>query len=835
IYTYPTDEEKFVLLPCKSVYTVGRLSTDLIIQEDLSVSRTHVKLYLSGKDNDTLQVEDLDSRYGTFIYQRNGKEAKKIATRTRTPLNAGIRLRFGGNTSVWQVTQLKLVTTASALTRLQVQELEQLLKPLGGVVSLNWTEECSHLTMNEASVTVKLLHALLENKPIVTFAFWRKLLQVAQSTHVKEGWPQPKDYQPTNMDVKWRPERTTLFAGKTFVFMNRKHLEIYGAVVQKAGAACKDLKSGVRKVFLTKKDVIVIQYVPSTQSQATESFNSIQGKYSPVTSVISSVEILEQAGLRIIQEYEIGMALLHCSIKEFCNPSHKFTNDSLPATESVTSSMDFNSSILAPNTERSVGRSSAEVFSELTVPESDVPQEPKRTAQKRHHVAVILESSDEEQEKAASKRAKHVLQKKPMGNDKKHAIQKNSSDEDEPPPPNPKKKQKVFCVDSSDEENNNDAEKPIESSAPRPNIPEARKTPELDIIDHVNLATKKPVPVTRTSPRLKANTDAKNITNNQAKQPVGQTKRPVLLDALDHDEDDDASALFQFSKKPVERKSAVKPSNPPGRINVINFLQKSQQESSAELPSQSQTTSHKRPRLEPLNDSDSDDCEDLFNFADSNKKRQKRAETTNNDSSDGFFNFTNAEDRQSDAVNQDFVQTEPFCAEREMEKAKSKYIVPQRKDQRRKVDISGWLSCSRLGANDIKSEANVSVEMAALAGAKLEKSFKEDPDPVEEDSKKHLKWLAAMNDGIQVRMCNLNITTTRNADEVDSASLNGSASNKYGGRQNFKKFVKVKCFVFLFSVDLNFTFSPQTTNPHPQRRVVSLKRLQLVDGMVTCT
>lgn len=277
--TNPTDEEKFVLLPCKDVYTVGRLSTDLIIQEDLSVSRTHVKLHLSGKkEDDTLQVEDLASRYGTFIYPRNAREAKKIPARTLTPLTQGVRVLFGGSTSVWQVTQLKLVTTPSALARAQVLELEELLKPLGGVVSPNWTEECSHLTMNEASVTVKLLHALLENKPIVTFAFWRKLLQAAQCIHVKEGWPQPEDYQPTNMDVTWRPERTTLFAGKTFVFMNRKHFEIYGAVVQKAGAACKDLNSGVRKTFLTKKDVIVIQYVPSTQSQATQTINTIQGK-----------------------------------------------------------------------------------------------------------------------------------------------------------------------------------------------------------------------------------------------------------------------------------------------------------------------------------------------------------------------------------------------------------------------------------------------------------------------------------------------------------------------------------------------------------------------------
>jgi len=268
------------LLPAKKVYTVGRLATDLIVAQDLSISRNHVQIHLPGEEDedDCLQIEDLGSRYGTFTFPRNSQKPRKVPAKTMTPLPDGTRVRFGANLSIWQVTRLKLITTVSALTRPEIQELAEILKPMGGTVSSNWTDECSHLTMNEASVTVKLLHAMLENKPIVTFAYWRKLLQAAQSVHVKEGWPQPEDYQPTNMDVTWRPERTRLFAGKTFVFMNRKHFEMYGSVVQKAGATCKDINSGVRKTFLTKADVIVIQYVPSTQSQATESINSIQGR-----------------------------------------------------------------------------------------------------------------------------------------------------------------------------------------------------------------------------------------------------------------------------------------------------------------------------------------------------------------------------------------------------------------------------------------------------------------------------------------------------------------------------------------------------------------------------
>ncbi|KAH8361526.1 hypothetical protein KR084_007170, partial [Drosophila pseudotakahashii] len=813
----PTDEEKFVLLPVKKVYTVGRLATDLIVAQDLSISRNHVKIHLPGEEeDDCLQIEDLGSRYGTFTFPRNSQKPRKVSAKTMTPVPVGTRVRFGANLSIWQVTRLNLVTTVSALTRPEIQELAEILEPMGGTVSSNWTDECSHLTMNEASVTVKLLHAMLENKPIVTFGYWRKLLQSAQSIHVKEGWPQPEDYQPTNMDVTWRPERTRLFAGKTFVFMNRKHFEMYGSVVQKAGAACKDINSGVRKTFLTKSDVIVIQYVPSTQSQATESINSIQGRF----------DILEQGGRRIIQEYEIGMALIHCSTKEFCNPAHKIViGDSLPTTESVTSSMAFNSSIIVPNTERSARQSSGTAISELVVPESDecdmekedsVPVSSTSSLRKRSH-AITVDSSDEEKEASASKRAKQLLSEK-LNIKAKNDILQDSSDDKEPPanirskrarppaakqhmtrrskavceeksvpPPNkhlPTRGKRVYCVDSSDEENENSHE-PKESSAAVNNAPSSvKKKPEA-------------LSATRISPRLNAKSVATNITNKPPEKLPVPPKRPVLSVALD-DEDDD-EGLFQFRKTPQKTAdTAAKPkSAAKGKISVINFLEKSQPPPTSmpsQLESQSQTQPRKRLRLELLNESDSDDCENLFNFADSKKKKKKQQEEENNeDSTDGLFNF-NCE-RPSDAIDQDSVLTEPFLPE-VGQKNKSKYIVVQRKEQPKKVDISGWLSCSRLH-DDIKSEADAEV--------KLEASIKADPD--EE------KWLAAMKDSIQVRMCNLNIVNRSQADEVD-ASVEDSVS-KYSGRKNFKKFVK-------------------TNNPHPQRRIVALKSLQLADGMVTC-
>ncbi|KAH8259234.1 hypothetical protein KR026_000950, partial [Drosophila bipectinata] len=800
----PSDNEKFVLLPNKPVYTVGRQATDLIIKEDLSVSRTHVKFHLPDEQDASLKIEDLGSRYGTFIFSGSTNEAKKVAPKQLTPIPVGIRVRFGGTTSIWKVTQLKIVTTTSSLGQEEVQDLVALLRPLGGAVTSAWTEGCSHLTMNGASVTVKLLHAMLENKPIVTVAYWRDMLKTAQRIHLKEGWPQPEDYQPPNLDVKWRPERTRLFAGKTFIFMHRKHIDMYGSVVQKAGAACKDLNNGVRKTFLTRKNVIVIQYVPSTQSQSTESVNFV-------------IDTLEQAGLRIIQEYEIGMALINCSIAEFCNPLHKLSNDSMPTTESMTSSLALNSSILAPNTERSERQSIPAFTSELTVPESDAYEMDESEAQsvkkaKRCH-ASISKSSDEEMVNNV-KRARSSIQEEPKIRNK-NPIMIDSSDEEEspkPPPPVQKrelaKKNKPVYVDSSDEENSPAAvkEKEIEKKKEVTRSPATRSSSRLN-------ADNKTTNITKTLPaKTAAVLERKNITNEPPKNPTTKPKSNTVLTVASDDDDEE---LFQFSKpfeEPKESSNAkpgqVSRSNTSSRISVANFLEKSQPQeprpSNSQSQIQSQTQPRKRLRLEPLNESDSDDGENLFNFAGSKKKKRNHEEEAKNDSNNGFFNFNS-----NTEVDQDFIPTEPFPSKVE-NKSMSKYVVPQRKEVRKKVDVSGWLSGSRLHQT-IKSEANVSLDGGENLEVKLEKSIKEDPDE-EHDNKANLKWEMSMKDSIQVKMCSLNISN-RSQDELD-APLE-TYESKYADHKNFKKFVK-------------------TSNLHPRAPIAPLKRLQLADGIVTC-
>ncbi|XP_068149625.1 nibrin [Drosophila tropicalis] len=809
-------EEKFVLLPIKKFYTVGRLSTDLILKDDLSISRTHVRLHLpqTGTDQE-LRIEDLGSKYGTFLNADIAKN-KKMEAKVLMPVKVGSSVRFGAMSSIWHVTQLNLVTATSSLTRPQIQELEQLLKPLGGSVVQNWTNECNYLTMNEASVTLKLLHALLDHTPIVTCSFWRDLLQAARCVHVTDGWPQPQDYQPTNIDVKWRPERTKLFEGKTFVFMNRKHFDMYGLVVQKAGGACKDLISGVRKTFLTKKDVIVIQYVPSTQSQATETINSIQ-------------EILEQAGLRIIQEYEIGMALINCSTKEFCNPAHSLVFDSMPPAESMTSSLAASSSIIVPSTEQAQGskcnvnKGTVEVVISESDDEGDKPQlkskRPKRItatstqkAVRKRNPSQFVDSPDEDEPK---KQTSQITRKRKISDNCASLV--NSPDEDKSvSKPKKQKSNNIMFVDSSSD--NDDTEDKKKISVPPHKKTQKTKAKEPALAENLEKKTRvSPAQPRRSPPSVK--------TTKQEPE-----KQPNLIAPQESNEShSDEENLFQFKTTKINNLPAVKEKpveQPPPRISVRNFLEKSQNVQLVEASERhhqaqpaSQSKSRKRLRLELLNESDSGNEDNLFDFGDSKKQKRNTMQSVSGDDSndDGLFNFQTKTGADQSSHNkqgdQDSICTEPFVPNAKVEVKTSKYVVPQPQLKSRVVNVSGWLSCG--GPHDkLKLETNQSLESKSLPADTLLKVKHEIGMGIKQEMVDDTTnaWVLSMKDSIQVQMCSLNISS-RFHEAVDATANEVSTIDKYTGRKNFKKFVR-------------------KSNLHPQKRILEMKRLQLADGMV---
>ncbi|XP_037945005.1 nibrin-like isoform X2 [Teleopsis dalmanni] len=311
-------DETFTLISEKNNYTVGRTSADLVLSHDNSISRSHSILRIIVSDKETLALEDIGSKYGTFINE-NIENSVKLNQGEQQELSDGDRVRFGVFKNIWHVSHAPIISAISGLSSGDAKILEHYMSILGGKLVDKWDMKCTHLTMKEFRLTVKALHALVEQRPIVTLDYWRNFVDAARRG--RSTLPQPNEYKPINsndlmghnLDCTITPARKTVFSGMTFVFMNANQLELYGPIIIKAGGATRDLKSGVQKSFLLKSNVVVLQYVPSTQSQ----------------------DYLETNNLRFIPEYEIGLAIVHCSTEKFCNPSYKVINGLIPSTSSM--------------------------------------------------------------------------------------------------------------------------------------------------------------------------------------------------------------------------------------------------------------------------------------------------------------------------------------------------------------------------------------------------------------------------------------------------------------------------------------------------------------------
>ncbi|KAM7356431.1 nibrin isoform 1-T1 [Cochliomyia hominivorax] len=312
--THTTSGESACFLPEKLKYSIGRSGADVELQDDICVSRAHAAIHLV-KHNELykLELEDLGSKYGTFL-NKNIETNTALEKGRKMSLKVNDLIRFGRLHNIWKVQFMDIQTVTSSLSPEDSVQIKSYINALRGKILEQWSPNCTHLTMKDPSITMKLLHALIEQKVIVTPVYWKDLLNMAN--RVKGHLPKPESYKPDfgdeNIDFSCNNKRRLLFKGTTFVFLNRKHFDMYCPIITSAGGACKDLNSGVQKAFLLKDKVVVIQYTPSTQTQSSQTINTI-------------ADFLELNSKRIIPEYEIGLAILHCSTDKYCNPSFKMT------------------------------------------------------------------------------------------------------------------------------------------------------------------------------------------------------------------------------------------------------------------------------------------------------------------------------------------------------------------------------------------------------------------------------------------------------------------------------------------------------------------------------
>lgn len=396
----PEAGEPNYLLPRKE-YVVGRKNCDILLPNDQSISRAHAHLTVTDQ---TLILKDT-SKYGTFV------NSQRVAENTPVNLKSGDEVIFGVFHSKFSVGHLKLLVCSSCLDNDGKASLSQVLLALGGKLVNNWTQDCTHLVMPTAKVTIKTISALLCCRPIVKPEFFSELNRAAQQ---KLHPPKAESFIPEldepslnreEVNLGAIPLRKRLFCGKTFVFLSSKQVKRLSAAVGFGGGRYQLLEEGLlsHDLLQSPQSCVVDATTGSSQtllsSSAVEWANSVKN-------------IVQRNGLRVITESEIGLAAIYASCDSYCNPSGQIPDsESAPklapkipsaslsqigaVDETVLAAASQNITAYAANTETSQRMELCEVTGVTAVGEtpekkqSSQIQEPKPAAQKKTSQYVV--------------------------------------------------------------------------------------------------------------------------------------------------------------------------------------------------------------------------------------------------------------------------------------------------------------------------------------------------------------------------------------------------------------------------------------------------------------
>lgn len=136
--------------------------------------------------------------------------------------------------------QQHIITTGAQLNKTDKEKLKNELNVIHGKYVDNWGPECTHLTVNDITITIKFLHALVDEKPIVVKDYWAKF-----SKNVLKNKPPPavENYnKPVIKDpllnintILKKVCRKTIFEGKIFIFPSTKSKLQMESIITKTG------------------------------------------------------------------------------------------------------------------------------------------------------------------------------------------------------------------------------------------------------------------------------------------------------------------------------------------------------------------------------------------------------------------------------------------------------------------------------------------------------------------------------------------------------------------------------------------------------------------------
>lgn len=279
-------------------YTVGRVQTsDLILSEDVSVSRDHAVIHRSSSG---VRIEDNSSKYGTFI--NTGIDTNRgIESKTPVELQVGNIVRFGRMENIFRLEKIPLNVCTSTMSPEDIEKLRKQLKLIDGELHQEWSTQCTHLVMPNVTVTIKVLQSLAYGVPIVSPDYFDKYNESVEK-HATD-LPDVKGFVPriTEPYIIKEPgimevhlDRQRLFKNKTFVFMTEKHMLKFDSIIQLAGGKAVNLeKDQVKRSFLLKTEYIPVRFQPTTNTQCSSTIEGV-------------MQFIESKDRRLINESEIG-------------------------------------------------------------------------------------------------------------------------------------------------------------------------------------------------------------------------------------------------------------------------------------------------------------------------------------------------------------------------------------------------------------------------------------------------------------------------------------------------------------------------------------------------
>lgn len=354
MWTFTNANGKIIEIDENKITTVGRRNSDLLLENDNSISKIHARILVlksddsENKDELTCIIMDAGSKYGSFVIGKNN-ELTRITSEGYHVKHMD-KIRFGLQQHIFTVSYKlshRYVVLVSRIYGNVRDKLSEVLQTVGGVLCDEWSPECTHVTCPTVKLTEKVLCALVTGLYIVTTDYWYAMSEALQGDN--GIFPNPEDYTPKidssilvtdKISLLPNSQRKTLFKDKIFIYFDEDQRKIYSQMIELAGGSSIMYDETWKPQDCCNGNIIVVQSMESDQSNQSLQCRAIYLR-------------LSQEKLRRVPEFEIPLAILYCSGKQYCNPSFKYDNLLKPDKDSKDNVMlETSSKVLVKETQK---------------------------------------------------------------------------------------------------------------------------------------------------------------------------------------------------------------------------------------------------------------------------------------------------------------------------------------------------------------------------------------------------------------------------------------------------------------------------------------------------